>query len=482
MAATSRALTLKLLADISDFTKGIDQSSKHVDTMGDKVKKFGKAAAAGLLVAGAAAVAFGAKAIQAGEAAATSNARIDQINKSMGLFGDSTDSVTASLVDYANTVARSTGIDQNAIKATQAKLLTFKEIAVTADQLGGNFERATKAAIDLGAAGFGTAETNAVQLGKALNDPIKGITALTRSGVTFTASEKERIKVLVESNKVSKAQNLILAAIETQVGGTAEATSNATDRIKVGLSQVTETIGLALLPAFEKVTAFLLNKVFPAFQAYVLPIVKQLSAFIQDNFAPLLQNVFIPIVKALLQAWTTVANAVRRNEKELQPLLNIFKAVFEFVKVYLAPLLINVLGKALQLVAGVVSTLISLFSNLVGIINAAVNAIKAVASAGRAIGGAIGSAFGFGGGRAMGGPVTGGTSYLVGERGPELFTPSSSGNIIPNNAMGGNTVNITVNGALDPISTARQIANILNREATISGSFNRVGSSLLVGA
>jgi hypothetical protein len=78
--------------------------------------------------------------------------------------------------------------------------------------------------------------------------------------------------------------------------------------------------------------------------------------------------------------------------------------------------------------------------------------------------------------------VSAGTTYLVGENGPELFTSSTSGTIIPNGSMGGNTVNITVNGAIDPISTARQIANILNREATISGSFNRVGSSLLVGA
>ena len=52
----------------------------------------------------------------------------------------------------------------------------------------------------------------------------------------------------------------------------------------------------------------------------------------------------------------------------------------------------------------------------------------------------------FGGGKAAGGPVSGGTSYLVGEKGPELFTPSSSGNITPNDALGGNTVvNITVN-------------------------------------
>jgi hypothetical protein len=462
MATTSRALTLKLLADITDFTKGIDQSQKQVTTMGDKISKFGKAAGVALLAAGAAAVAFGAKALLAGEAASTSNARIQQINESMGLFGDSTDEVTASLVNYANEVARSTGIDQNAIKATQAKLLTFKEIAITADEVNGNFQRATKAAIDLGAAGFGTAEENAVSLGKALNDPIKGIGALTRNGITFTASEKERIKVLVESNQVSEAQIMILAAIEAQVGGTAEATANATDRIKVGFSQVTETIGMALLPAFEKVTAFLLEQVFPAFQAYVLPIVKQLSAFIQENFAPLLQNVFIPIVKALLQAWTTVANAVKNNEKELKPLLNLFKTVFQFVKVALAPLLINVLGKALQVVAGIVGTLIGLFSNLVGIINSAVNAIKAVASAGKAIGGAIGGALGFGGGRAMGGPVSARTAYVVGERGPELFVPSSSGSIIPKGMGGGTTINLTVNGAIDSESTARQIISILN--------------------
>ena len=77
----------------------------------------------------------------------------------------------------------------------------------------------------------------------------------------------------------------------------------------------------------------------------------------------------------------------------------------------------------------------------------------------------------------------GGTTYLVGEQGPELFTPSGSGSIIPNGSLGGgSTINITVNGALDPISTARQIAQILNREATLNGNFNRIGVSTLVGA
>jgi hypothetical protein len=64
----------------------------------------------------------------------------------------------------------------------------------------------------------------------------------------------------------------------------------------------------------------------------------------------------------------------------------------------------------------------------------------------------------------MGGPVSAGTTYLVGENGPELFTSATSGTIIPNNKMsGGNTINITVNGALDTEGTARTIVDILNR-------------------
>jgi hypothetical protein len=52
---------------------------------------------------------------------------------------------------------------------------------------------------------------------------------------------------------------------------------------------------------------------------------------------------------------------------------------------------------------------------------------------------------GISGTRANGGPVMGGGTYLVGERGPELFTPLSSGSITPNNALGGGGANITVN-------------------------------------
>jgi hypothetical protein len=111
----------------------------------------------------------------------------------------------------------------------------------------------------MAAAGFGSAEGNAVQLGKALENPIKGIGTLAKSGVTFTDQEKDKIKVLVESNKMLEAQEMVLAAIETQVGGTAKATADDTDRMKEGFAQFQQSLGLGLLPILEAVTPVLLG-------------------------------------------------------------------------------------------------------------------------------------------------------------------------------------------------------------------------------
>ena len=499
MAAGTRTLKLSLLADVAGLSKGLNQGTNEVQGFGSKMANFGKKAAAAFAVAGIAAAAFAVKfakdAIVAGEAAATANARIEQINKSMGLFGESTNEVNKALIDYAEKTARATGVDTNSIKATQAKLLTFKELAATANEIGGNFERTTKAAIDLGAAGFGTAELNAVALGKALNDPIKGISALSRNGITFTESEKDRIKVLVESNKVGEAQNMILKAIETQVGGTAEATANATDKMRVGFTQVTEKVGLALLPVFEKLTNFVIDQIFPAFdkigaqfagitsqlgenllpaldnlvtffQDYLIPVFKAYWEFISKTLIPGIVNFFEPALAGISKAFGSVSKSLQNNKEKLKPLFDLFQEFFEFASKYLAPFLGTVLGKAFQVLGSVISGIITIFANLVNIISSAINGIKTLISLVSNINlGSIASRLNpFGGGRASGGSVMSGTSYLVGERGAELFTPSSNGTITPNSALGGgNTYNITVNGALDGESVSRQIIELLNR-------------------
>ena len=199
-------------------------------------KAIGVGAIAG--VAGIAALAIKLNSI--GEAGISGDRALQNVAKQMGIFGDETDKVTKRLIDYADVTARQAGLDGAALGATQTKLLTFKELAKSADIAGGAFDRATMAAFDMASAGFGTAETNAVQLGKALNDPIKGINSLTRSGITFTAEEKKMIAAMVESGNIMKAQGVILKAIETQVGGTAMATADASKQIKASFEQIVD--------------------------------------------------------------------------------------------------------------------------------------------------------------------------------------------------------------------------------------------------
>lgn len=285
------------LAIVSKFDDGgIKKASHEISGLGKTLAKVGGVLAAAFSVR--AISDFARESVLAAEGVATANSRIAQIAESMSIFGDQTQAVTDRLIAYAKANEFNLATDAEVIKATQAKLLTFKELAETADEAGGSFDRATLAAIDLAAAGFGTAETNAIQLGKALNDPIKGITALTRSGVTFTEAEQEKIKAMVESGRVLEAQNMILSAIETQVGGTAAATANASDKMKIAFDNVKETVGAALLPAFEEMSKTLLPiiqeqgpKLAVVF-ANLIPLVTGLVNFIVNGFIPALEGTF----------------------------------------------------------------------------------------------------------------------------------------------------------------------------------------------
>jgi hypothetical protein len=94
------------------------------------------------------------------------------------------------------------------------------------------------------------------------------------------------------------------------------------------------------------------------------------------------------------------------------------------------------------------------------------------------------SYFGFGaldnyfGHRALGGPVTGGRSYMVGEHGPELFTPMGGGTITPNSRLNSGGVTIVMNGIIDGESARRSIERLLQQSSIRTGAVNLVGSAL----
>lgn len=269
--------------------KGIKSAQKEFADFGKGLGTAFAAVGAATAVAAGALIKFGADSIAAAENVAVANNRLSQVAQSMGIFGSQTQAVTDRLIKFAEANELTVAVDAEVIKATQAKLLTFKNLASTADEVGGAMDRATMAALDLAAAGFGSAETNAVQLGKALQDPIKGITALARAGVTFTAQEKENIRVLVESGKTLEAQNLILQAIETQVGGTAQATAKASDKMKLAFDNISEAVGAALLPVFNEFANEII-KVTPELEQALAPAAAEIAKIFRDEVLPAVQN------------------------------------------------------------------------------------------------------------------------------------------------------------------------------------------------
>jgi hypothetical protein len=251
---------------ISDFQKleGVGQKSTFGLRTLDSAVSNGLANVAkygGIAIAGLGAV--GGYLLRGAEFAKQADDRLVAVAESMKIFGSNADIVAQRLQKLGDAQEYELGVTAETIKATQAKLLTFGQLAVTANEVGGAFDRATVAAIDLGAAGFGEASQNAIQLGKALQDPIKGITALARSGVTFTDAEKAKIRTLVESNKMLEAQDTLLKAVETQVGGTAKATTTDSFRIASAFGHVRDEIGTLLMPTVEKFANFMVGTVVP---------------------------------------------------------------------------------------------------------------------------------------------------------------------------------------------------------------------------
>lgn len=131
------------------------------------------------------------------------------------------------------------------IRDAAVELKTFKSVGIEV------FERTLRAAQDLSTAGFGAVEQTAVQLGKALEDPLTGLGALTRVGVSFNAQQKAQIETAVQLGQTLEAQKIILEAVEGQVQGVAAAAgaglAGAVDLVSKRFTDLKETVGGTLI-------------------------------------------------------------------------------------------------------------------------------------------------------------------------------------------------------------------------------------------
>ena len=161
------------------------------------------------------------------------------------------------LVSFASDLGEATLTSEEAVLRASRALLSFRTVQ------GDTFTRAVTISQDLAETLGGDLESNIIQVGKALEDPVKGVTALARSGTQFTEQQREQIRVLVESGDQLGAQNLILSELERQYAGTAVAAAQGLEGLKDTLGELindgTRAIGGALSPAFEGFNELLIN-------------------------------------------------------------------------------------------------------------------------------------------------------------------------------------------------------------------------------
>jgi hypothetical protein len=208
--------------------------------------------------------AIGAKSIQAAKEVQLASAQVKSALASMGpVAGRSFEQLAAQADKLQHT---SLFDDDDIMKSVTANMLTFGNVA------GESFDRAQQAAINLSARLGQDLQSSAIQVGKALNDPIKGVTALRRVGVQLTQQQQDQVKAMVAVGNVAGAQKIILGELEREFGGAAAAQRAATPDADLQLAwrNFTETVGafaIKILPPLTNGLAALLN----AFNALPAP-------------------------------------------------------------------------------------------------------------------------------------------------------------------------------------------------------------------
>jgi hypothetical protein len=208
------ALVVPIIADTSGLTRGLTQGTSGL-------RKFGKMAA---IVGGAAALGGLVATLKIGvDEFMTAQKVMAQTGAVLKSTGGAANVTSKQITDMSTSLMKLSGIDDEAIQSGQNLLLTFTKIRNETGKGNNIFDQATVAMTNLSVAMGKDLSSSAILVGKALNDPVKGVGALSRAGVQFTASQKDTIKALVDSGNVMGAQKMILKELETQFGGSAKA-------------------------------------------------------------------------------------------------------------------------------------------------------------------------------------------------------------------------------------------------------------------
>jgi hypothetical protein len=438
MATGTRALTLKLLADVDNFTKGLDKADKDVATFGDKVGEFGKKAGLAFAAAGAAAVAYAGKlAIDGVKSAIADAAAQEKLALTLKNVTNATDAQIAATEDYITKTSLAFGVTDDELRPSLERLA----------RATGDVEKAQKLqaiALDVSAGSGKSLEAVTNAMAKAAEG---NTAALTRLGLGLSAAELKTMSMDQITAKLAD-------TFENQAATKADTFQGKLNRLTIAFDEGKETVGAYILDAITPMVELIVKNVIPAIQDF--------TSNLGDKLAPVMK-VIQPVINGLRSAFNSVKNSLADNNDELRPFFNLLKNITDFIVTYVAPAVGETLGLAFKalgkILEGIIDTFASFVTKITKIYNTITGIIDAIKGAGSAVGNFIT-----------------GASFPSGASSPSApMAPSApAAPSVPRYvyASTGNT-NITVNGAIDSESTARQIVGLLNDSSargTLGGS------------
>lgn len=354
--ATVRKVEVAIVGDASGVSRAFRQGEQAASSFG---RRGGKLGAVGMgMLAGAAAgvtVAVGQGLVSAFRTGISEFAEAEKMSAQTAAAIKSTGGAAGVTVGHienmASALQRQTGLQDDAIQGAQNLLLTFTQISNRGpDKI---FDRATRATADLSVALGKDMSGSAMMVGKALNDPVRGVTALGRAGVQFSASQRETIKQLVETGRTADAQKMILKELETQVGGSAKAFGETTPG-QVAKAQ----------RAFEDMTQGIVTAAAPL-AAAVLPgltaAINGVTSFFQANW---------PKIQAVAQsvwAWFS-ANLLPTFRSIGTSIGQIVVAIVGIFRTYW-PQIVSVVGPIVRMFGGIVKSTFATIESVLKVIS-----------------------------------------------------------------------------------------------------------------
>lgn len=243
--------------DVKIIIKAQDQASKTLSGLGGKMKSVnavGKKMAVGFGIVAGATIALGKSFVDAANVQLRAEKQLEAVLRSTG---EAAGRNKEQMLAMARGFQQVTTIGDEVILSGQNMLLTFTNIGEDV------FPQATETLLDMATAMNSGAtpsaeqlKSQAIQLGKALNDPVEGMNALSRVGVKFTEEQEEQIKTMTKAGDIMGAQKIILNELAKEFGGSARAAAETFEgkmqQLGNRLSDVQEKIGMAMIPILEQ--------------------------------------------------------------------------------------------------------------------------------------------------------------------------------------------------------------------------------------